>query len=1258
MNISEFEKKIIEKLPISEKEKKILNRRLKKLKKEPKSFFQASYKKRTTQAISKIPIKYNGANRFTVISAVYNVEEYLDEYLKSLVHQSLSFKKNIQIILVDDGSTDSSASVIRKWIKKYPKNITYLYKENGGQASARNLGLTHVNTDWVTFIDPDDFVSDNYFLEIDKFIGFNNEMILVACPLVLYIEEEKIFKDSHPLNYRFKKGKQVFPIKNLENHVQLSVSTAIFKHDLIKNTKFNEDIKPSFEDAKFVLDYLLDNLDYKIGFIDNINYFYRKRAAGNSTLDTAWFNPHLFTTVLEQGVMNSLLQAEKKLGYVPEYVQRSALYHVYWYFGRIINRESSLSHLSNIEKERFFGILRLIFSKIDNSTIEKFNLGGAWFFHKVGFLGLFKDSESKIKIAYIENFDVKKNQVLIKFFSNSEKLESYLINGKDTIPLYRKSIRYSFYDQVFTNEYRVWISCDDLGALRINHNNDTVKLTFKGKQYDSIDLSDVKSQFLNESKSFENIWIFIDSSHKADDNAEHLYRYISNKYNHKLFFALDRNSRDWDRLKSEGFELLDFGSQQFESMLRQCDKIISSNIDGYITNYFKDNSLVNKDFIFLQHGVILHDLSAWLNTKKNLDLFITTTKGEYESICGDGTPYIFTAKETKLTGLPRHDSLLENNKKSSKTILIMPTWRNNIVGKSVDATTRTYNVDFINSQYFKFWKGLLDNKEFEKMVLDNGYKVIFAPHSNVQQYLSDFNVPHYIKTWQYADGEIQKLFQECSMMITDYSSVAFEVAYLKKPIVYYQFDREEVFNGSHTFEGGYFSYDKDGFGPIITNEKDLLEKLKESIANKCQMLEPYKSRVDTTFPFRDGKNSERVYNAIISLDKNEVKEVDVLILYDFTLKAYECRAWNLVESRSYLLTKYGNNDQKDWAEKIFNEALFNQNKFIELFESINTNSRVVGQKEYWRAKVASATARWQDVVKLLESIPILDNELTLMLLYSYAETGKADKFNKLKEEIQNINLNIVESLLVQAWSLHLDKQWVEIIQLLEMELPNLSSQELKDYQPQILIAEAYRNLSEFTKAHQQLANFETHTVNNPRCRIEIAQLAFARENYVKAINQYNLAVNEDIKLLPEAAIWQYVLSHWHMEHIQKLATMLPEIISLYPINSNFKLLYTRVLAEQSKWEEVLVQASDLRDIYQPEIVYPLTLAKYRLGFIDEAYKTCIKPNNQHSYKYWKLISEIALLVEDIELAKYCCRGMIAIYPSNDISENWSKLNSL
>ncbi|EED2584098.1 glycosyltransferase family 2 protein, partial [Campylobacter coli] len=159
-------------------------RKLQKLKTNPKLFFKDAIEKKLLHLNSTynkyLPKKHKGFAQYTIISAVYNVEKYLDDYFNSIINQRLDFKKNIFMVLVDDGSTDNSANIIKKYQKKYPKNIVYIYKENGGQASARNLGLKYMQENnykapWVTFTDPDDFLDRNYFYKVDKFLSAHQD---------------------------------------------------------------------------------------------------------------------------------------------------------------------------------------------------------------------------------------------------------------------------------------------------------------------------------------------------------------------------------------------------------------------------------------------------------------------------------------------------------------------------------------------------------------------------------------------------------------------------------------------------------------------------------------------------------------------------------------------------------------------------------------------------------------------------------------------------------------------------------------------------------------------------------------------------------------------------------------------------------------------------------------------------------------------------------------------------------------------------
>lgn len=1265
MDISRIEKIVLDNLPLSEQDKFLLNRRINKLKKDPKSFFETSYKKRSKQVIDKLPIKYTGRNNFTVVSAVYNVERYLNDYFQSLTDQSISFKKNIHLIMVDDGSTDNSAEIIREWQKKYPHNIRYFHKENGGQASARNLGLEHVETEWVTFIDPDDFVDKQYFKVIDDELEKDDSISMIVSNLKFFIEDENIIQDRHPLRFRFENTSKKFSSLDLKDFMNLSAAATIFKtNSILKNKiEFNSNIRPNFEDGKLIADYLLFDSG-EVVFLKNSVYLYRKRSDKSSTVDTSWKNVQKYNDVLKHGYVAMLEKYDNSLGYVPRHIQRTVLYDVSWYLRLLVNHSEKIDFLTKDEKNNFYDLISYIFSYIDSETILSFSLAGIWFAHKVGILGAFKNERQQNQIAYIENIDREKKQILISYFTYFDVVHSVQLDEEEVIPRFEKTVENTFVNKLFVKEKRLWVPFDDKNSLfRILIDNRSSRISLKGTQHSKgILVRDILEAFQPSVEyKTDGSWLIMDRDTQADDNAEHFCRYMMKEHpKQKCYFALRRDSHDWERLHYDGFNLVEFGSDNFEARLKSASKIISSHLDKYVNNYFGDEYEYSKKFVFLQHGVIMNDLSNWFSSKKNLQCLVTTTIPEYHSIVDNNTRYKLTEKEVVLTGLPRHDSLIENNQQDSQTILIMPTWRQSIMGKVVGiGNNRSLNQDFMTTEYAQHWHQLLNSERFAHLVKVHGYKVIFAPHANIEPYMDMFSIPDYINLWKASDTNtsMQELFQQSKLMITDYSSVAFEMGILNKTVLYYQFDKDEVFSGTHLIQRGYFSYEKDGFGPVVTELEELLAKLDSILANNGAPIEPYATRIENTFAYHDTNNCQRVYQAIMNLDRPDSGEIDIDILNDMIVSAYNNRAWPLVESRVKLLANISSDKLDLSHENLLTEALFYQNKFVDLFEHLDKLNITRLEKDLWQVKVAFVTSRWHEAIHILEAMPKLNHDDTLILINSYANTQNVKQFEKLRVTIDNKDSDNVLSTMIEAWSYLAHRDWQAIIDLLDDEIVNFDEDALKDYQPQLLLARAHRHLLEFAEAHKQLSDFEIHTENNIKCCIEIASLAFVRDNYEKTIGQYEKAV-DDIALLPEFSIMQYLQALWHMNYTEKLLETLLQVMSVYPDNQSFSVLYIETLARDKQWLQVLEGVLDIDLNQYAEMVYPVTLARYRLGHIEEAYDNCIKPTSDHDYKYWHLVSEIALLQEDFELAKYCLKGMIAIFPDKDNQDHWSKLESI
>ena len=986
-----------------------MNRKLKKLIKTPRLYFVDMFKKKLAKgslSVKYLPmLKVQGNYKFSVVSAVYGVEKYLEQYFLSIENQTLSFVDHIELIMVDDGSLDRSADIIKKWVKKYPDNIKYVKKENGGQASARNVGMEHVSNDWVTFIDPDDFLSVNYFSEVDRFLSKENDIAMVSCNFIFYIENKDVFSDSHPLKYRFNNKELILNVNNMKQHVQLSVNSAFFRTEIIRNNNLEMDsrIKPNFEDAHFVGKYLLSVNYLRAGFLKEAKYFYRKREDNTSTLDGAWQKETMYFEKLKYGDLELLQYSENKFNEIPEYIQRIVLYDLFWYVRYIVNNSFKLSFLEKEQKKVFLELLNDIFSKIDIKVIDKFELAGCWFYHKVGLLGLFKETMPKFQILYVEDYDVTKKLIKIRYFYNgSMPLESFYFDGVETTPVYAKLIEHDFIGKSFVSERILWLLAEDESQLlRAQIDDIDTRLTFLGHQSDagipirkivehynkkSLDnnVEDKNTRSLRlASRSYEIInkfndaWLFMDRDIQADDNAEHLYRYVIKHHSDvNAFFILSKESKDWARLNKEGFNLIDFDSQDHKLALLNAKHLISSHVDHYVTDLLAKElfgDMLRYHFTFLQHGIIQNDLSVWLNTK-TIDLFITSTKDEFDSISGnDKSRYKFSNKEVLLTGLPRHDQLLNLNKNtaSQKTILIMPTWRNSLVGDAnVNGTQRNINEDFYSSDYAILWKSLLHSAEFKKQVDSYGFEVVFFPHTNIQPYLDWFEAPGYIKTIAHSDIEsMQHLFCEASVLLTDYSSVAFDMAYLNKAIIYYQFDYDFVFGGGHTSSEGYYKYERDGFGPVCFTETELLTTITDVLDNGGLPEKHYLDRIESTFVRRDGLCCQRVYEGIARLEKPELFDNQQSVLaVEYAKKATAVKKWLLASKR--------------W-ENIYKDTELSNEGLLQAGLALIRNCRLDGRLGEAKKWINDANVRWSEANIIDKIKGDLDHEWMLIVLSTY-----------------------------------------------------------------------------------------------------------------------------------------------------------------------------------------------------------------------------------------------------------------------------------
>ena len=285
---------------------------------------------------------------------------------------------------------------------------------------------------------------------------------------------------------------------------------------------------------------------------------------------------------------------------------------------------------------------------------------------------------------------------------------------------------------------------------------------------------------------------------------------------------------------------------------------ISTHIMGYAPDTYRfailDRKLrlVKGKKVLLQHGIIGNDIAELHYPKVNLDLFICSTVGEYESLVGS---YNFPDGVIRRIGLCRYDALAREHR-VRRQILIMPTWRYHLRPLS--------DADFQKSDYYRNYNGLLNNERLMSLLKEYGYELVLYLHYELQKFSGLFSgESDRVKVKRMADADVQQLLMESAMLITDYSSVYFDFAFMKKPLLYWMFDRERFF--SEQYGKGYFVFEDDGFGPVFTHSEDIVDYIEKELKNGMRPEDEYIARVDRAFSDFSGDHCQKTYEAIAGL---------------------------------------------------------------------------------------------------------------------------------------------------------------------------------------------------------------------------------------------------------------------------------------------------------------------------------------------------------------------------------------------------------
>lgn len=358
------------------------------------------------------------------------------------------------------------------------------------------------------------------------------------------------------------------------------------------------------------------------------------------------------------------------------------------------------------------------------------------------------------------------------------------------------------------------------------------------------------------------IWIYFDKIYKAGDNAEYLYNYAT-KQNDGIshYYVINKECFDYKRLKKEKKKLLIFGSTKLKLYSLYAEVVLAThkNVISFLgfpkasRKFFQD--LFNPIIVCIQHGLTMQAIAQHQNKwEDNIQLYMCASKYEIENLKKD--IYGYDSKCLKLVGLARFDGLINNDKRQ---IFIAPTWRKSAANTNTRmGNTREYVEEFKNTKYYEIFNNIITDKKLIEEAKKYNYKIIFLLHPVITAQERDFDHSGYVKVLTVNSGiSYEQLLTESSLMVTDYSGIQYDFAYMRKALIYFHPDELPA-----QYQDGGINYEIMGFGPICRNERELVDLLCKYMANDCKPEEKYIKRADDFFAFNDHNNCERIYNEI------------------------------------------------------------------------------------------------------------------------------------------------------------------------------------------------------------------------------------------------------------------------------------------------------------------------------------------------------------------------------------------------------------
>ena len=792
--------------------------------------------------------------KISCIIPIYNKERYLVQAVESILDQKLDFFANIQVILIDDGSTDSSPKICETLAEKYEENLVYKQQPHSGVSVARNVGLANAVGEYIIFLDADDTIDDMLLTHGIRQLDSNPNIDFISFPIKTFGMENPPAVD---LDVRFL-GNPLVNIQQEPHKVQFSACGVLMRASAIKGLEFNKNLQVA-EDAAFMA--LAIKQQYRVC----------KEAFYNYRVSSGKYDNYRGTALLADALEKFSLE---HYGEISLYVQHVILYDLRRCFAEMKPSNSYDSDIHGINHS-----LQIVSDDVIRNA-PRFNVQQKEFLlrtkHSDNHINL-RDNTVEIYIDYMRErkgflciagyFELPNyDNILITAIYRDKKYHASLdIDERISVTVFGRMIH-----SARSFEIRIPLSemlDKEVITLENDHTNETLNLNFPDNFLfmgnvalaspvdNGILIATVKQNkratwlenmnitLVQEYVSMypvhaqARIWLFVEPDFEGIEKSStsHLYDYCKEKGINDIDYRLV--SYDTDNHETDD-KVIRYDSMTYNIMCLFAEKIIVSDIDEL--NRLKSQTLISAELIFLPNAILQSPLKALAGAP--LQLISLSSKDEVKFI-----PAGKTKASTYMFGNPKFDSLMDKYQNdSTKRILFMPNFRHDLY---IDEFN--FHPKFKTSKYVKIISDLLQNKRILETAKYLGIGIDFAPHEKTYLQLSDFDFDRDVINVVPPAVSRLDLAKEADMVITDTLPVH-GFSFLNKPVVYFQFAEPAITPQEFLI-----------FGEKITDFNTLIDLLVEYMKSGFLLNPTYKKVSDNFFVHKDRSSCQRIYKRLL-----------------------------------------------------------------------------------------------------------------------------------------------------------------------------------------------------------------------------------------------------------------------------------------------------------------------------------------------------------------------------------------------------------